>query len=85
MAECTQGNLQCSKTGGVSNDDSESLIETMTGFGNFMDVSGALLMATILAIALVADAIWISVIGGVFLGLGILSISNSFVEISERK
>ena len=48
MAECLQGNLQCSGTGGTEGDASLSIIEAFRGFESFVNVFGMIVMAAML-------------------------------------
>ena len=48
MAECLQGNLQCSGTGGTEGDASIQIIEAYRGFESFINVMGMIVMAALL-------------------------------------
>ena len=48
MAECTQGDLQCSGTGGTEGDASIQIIEAYRGFESFVNVFGMIVMAAML-------------------------------------
>ena len=48
MAECLQGNLQCSGTGGTEGDASLSIIEAFRGFESFVNIAGMVVTGTII-------------------------------------
>ena len=48
MAECLQGNLQCSGTGGTEGDASLSIIEAFRGFESFVNIFGMVVTGSVI-------------------------------------
>ena len=48
MAECLQGNLQCSGTGGTEGDASLSIIEAFRGFESFVNIGGMVVTGSVI-------------------------------------
>ena len=77
MAECTQGNLHCSKTGGISLDNSEQIIENDKEFNAMINIAGAITGGTTMVLFLVADGGWLILLFGLFFGLAISGLITS--------
>ena len=80
MAECTQGNLQCSKTGGSTEDNAESIKGSYLQGNVIFNISMAVVNGTILTFALVTLISLIALVGTTFSFLGGMGLYNSFIK-----
>ena len=76
-AACTQGNLQCSKTGGSEKDNAKEIKEGQQSFYSAADIAGAVTVGVGLGFFIISDFLWAGFIVVSFIVLAVYSIIRS--------
>ena len=79
-AECTQGNFQCSKTGGTEADNSVEVIERETNLWQFVTLTGYITQGGGLLIFLLGDFLMLTFFTIAFGTLGGLAFYKSQID-----
>ena len=70
QAGCTQGKLQCSKTGGISSDNAAEIIEGEQSWDALVNVGSAIVAISFASLWITFDLFFVTVYFGAFMSLG---------------